>query len=106
MKKTKQKYGDFFEFAKKVMPPAQFKRAMERGEQIVAFLRLAEARKKMGLRQGDVKGFSQTEISKIEHRTDIKLSTLIDYMKALGMGVKIVGVSEDEEEEFTILKAM
>lgn len=88
------------------MPPEKFKRAVERGEEIVAFLRLAEARKKMGLRQVDIDGFTQTEISKIENRSDIKLSTLIDYMKSIGMGVKIVGIPEDDgEEEFEILTA-
>lgn len=86
------------------MPAEKFKRAIERGEQIVTFLRLAEARKKMGLRQVDIDGFSQTEVSKIENRADIKLSTLIDYMQSLGMGLKIVGIPADsEDEEFEIL---
>lgn len=106
MAKTKKKYTDFFESAKEVMPPNKFKRAVERGEEIVAFLRLAEARKKMGLRQVDVDGYTQDEISKIENRSDIKLSTLIDYMKSIGMGIKIVGIPQnDEEKEFEILTA-
>ena len=78
---------------------------MDRGDEIVAFLKLAEARKKMGLRQIDIEGFTQAEVSKIENRPDIKLSTLIDYLKSIGMGVKIVGVSDDDHEEFEILKA-
>jgi hypothetical protein len=104
-KRKQKKYSDFFEHAKKVMPSKQFKRAKERGEKIVAFLRLAEARKKMGLRQVDVDGFTQTEISKIENRSDIKLSTLIDYMKSIGLGVKIIGIPENQDEEFEILVA-
>lgn len=104
MAKTKKKYTDFFESAKEVMSAEKFKRAIERGEEIVAFLRLAEARKKMGLRQVDIDGYTQDEISKIENRSDIKLSTLIDYMKSIGMGIKIVGIPQnDEEEEFEIL---
>lgn len=106
MAKAKKKYRDFFESAKNVMPPDRFKRAVERGEKIVAFLRLAEARKKMGLRQVDVSGYSQTEVSKIENRSDIKLTTLIAYMKSIGMGLKIVGIPQNEtEEEFEILTA-
>ena len=106
MSKQKIKYKDFFESAKEVMPPDKFKRAVERGEEIVAFLRLAEARKKMGLRQVDVDGYTQDEISKIENRSDIKLSTLIDYMKSIGMGVRILGIPQnDDEEEFEILTA-
>jgi len=105
-KRGKRKYTDFFEQAKKVMPPSRFKRAKERGEKIVAFLRLADARKQMGLRQVDIKGYTQDEISKIENRLDIKLSTLINYMKSIGMGVKIIGIPEDDrEEEFEILTA-
>ncbi|MBK7845794.1 MAG: helix-turn-helix transcriptional regulator [Bdellovibrionales bacterium] len=106
MAKTKKKYSDFFESAGEVMPQDKFKRAVERGEQVVAFLHLAEARKKMGLRQVDVEGYTQDEISKIENRSDIKLSTLIDYMKSIGMGIKIVGIPQnDDEEEFEILTA-
>ena len=104
MAKSKKKYQDFFETAKEVMPADKFKRAIERGERIVAFLKLAEARKKMGLNQVDVDGFTQAEVSKIENRTDIKLSTLIDYMQSIGLGVKIVGIPQNsDEEEFEIL---
>ena len=102
--KGKSKYTDFFEHAKEVMPPEAFKRAKDRGENIVAFLRLAEARKQMGLRQVDVDGFTQDEVSKIENRLDIKLSTLIDYMRSIGMGLRIIGVPDNEKEkEFEIL---
>ena len=100
----KKKYTKFFESAKEVMPPERFKRAIDRGEEIVAFLRLSEARKKMGLRQVDVEGYDQAEVSKLENRTDIKLSTLIDYMKSIGMRIKIIGIPENKsEEEFEIL---
>ena len=100
-----KKKNDFFDNARSIIPPEKFKRAMDRGDEIVAFLKLAEARKKMGLRQIDIEGFTQAEVSKIENRPDIKLSTLIDYLKSIGMGVKIVGVSDDDHEEFEILKA-
>lgn len=100
-----KKNNNFFEHAQSVMPPEKFKRALDRGDEIVAFLKLAEARKKMGLRQVDIEGFTQAEVSKIENRPDIKLSTLIDYLKSIGMGVKIVGITDEDSEEFEILRA-
>lgn len=45
------------------MPPEHVKRADDHAKQ-------------MGLRQIDVHGFSQAEISKIENRADIKLAAL------------------------------
>lgn len=99
---SKKKYRDFFEHAKKVMPPERVKRADDRAKQVISFLRLTEARKQMGLRQVDVHGFSQTEVSKIENRADIKLSTLIEYMQSIGMGLKILGI-QPNKKEFEIL---
>ncbi len=104
--KTKKKYGSFFDHADKVMSKENAKKADKRAEDIVSFLKLAEARKRMGLRQTDIKSFSQADVSKIENRSDMKLSTLIEYMRSIGMGLKIVGIPEDNErEEFLILKA-
>jgi len=35
-----------------------------------------------------------------------RLSTLIDYMKSIGMGIKIMGIPKnDDEDEFEILTA-
>jgi len=48
----------------------------------------------------------QINSSKIENRSDIRLSTLIDYMKSIGMGIKIMGIPKnDDEDEFEILTA-
>jgi hypothetical protein len=102
MKKNK-KYKDFFESSDSYMNPESAKRADKKAEDVISFLKLAEARKKMGLRQIDLEGFSQADVSKIENRSDIKLSTLIDYMQSIGMGIKISGLGE-ENEEFEILK--
>lgn len=33
--------------------------------------------------------FTQSSVSKIEKRKDIKISTLIDYLDSLGMGLQI-----------------
>ncbi len=105
-KKNKKKYRDFFDFSDEVMTPAVAKEADRRAENIISILHLAQARKRMGLRQSDIKSFSQADVSKIENRADIKLSTLIEYMRSIGMGLKIIGIPEDDkDEEFLILKA-
>ncbi len=105
-KRVTRKYKEFFKEANRVMSKQAAKLADTRAKEIVSFLRLAEARQKMGYRQTELKPFSQSEISKIEHRSDIKLSTLIEYMQSIGMGIKIVGIpKEEEQEEFVILAA-
>lgn len=104
--KKRKKYENFFHHADKVMSRESAKKADKRAKDIISFLRLADARKRMGLRQTDIKTFSQADVSKIENRSDIKLSTLIEYMRSIGMGLKIVGIPEDNErDEFLILKA-
>lgn len=105
-KKKLKKYPSFFEHSAKVMPRESVERADRQAKEIISFLKLAEARHRMGLRQTDIKGFSQADISKIENRTDIKLSTLIEYMRSIGLGIKIVGIPSDKkQDEFLILKA-
>lgn len=104
--KKKKEYVDFFDHADKNMSRENAKKADKRAEEVISFLHLADARKRMGLRQTDIKAFSQADVSKIEHRSDIKLSTLIEYMRSIGMGLKIIGIPKDDErEEFLILKA-
>jgi hypothetical protein len=36
-----------------------------------------------------MKAFSQTAVSKLERRKDMKLSTLIEYLDEIGMGLEI-----------------
>lgn len=48
---------------------------------------LATLRKRLGLTQAEVAarlGISQSDLSKLEHRKDVRLSTLAAYAKALG----------------------
>ena len=52
-------------------------------------IRLAELRQKNNIRQTDVTSFSQSALSKLEKRKDMKISTLIEYMKSIGMGLEI-----------------
>ena len=89
MKRITKKYKDFFSEARKSMSPESVVRAEEKADQIRLNLKLGELRKELGIKQMDIKGFSQSGVSKIEGREDLKISTLISYCKALGVGVEI-----------------
>lgn len=66
-------------------------------------LRLAELRRERGLSQAQVAaalGISQSDVSKLERRGDVRLSTLRRYVSALGGTLR---VSADFGGEFTRL---
>lgn len=46
-------------------------------------------------------------ISRIESRNDIKISTLIDYIHACGLGleIKAIPLKKGKKEEFVLLKS-
>lgn len=68
-------------------------------------LALAQIREKRELTQTDVARVletSQANISRIERQRDLYLSTLADYVTALGGTLKISAVFEDEEVEIGV----
>jgi hypothetical protein len=99
MKKTKKYNPDFFEFAKELMGEERYNKAIKKGQARANKLRLKMARELIGLNQTDLKGFTQPEVSKIEKRKDLKISTLEKYAQAIGMKVKISLVLKDDEEQ-------
>lgn len=99
MKKTKKHNSDFFSHAKKVMGEENFTKAVKKGQGKAHELRLKMAREFIGLNQTELKGMTQPEVSKIEKRKDLKISTLDKYAKAMGMKVKICLVPEDEDDQ-------
>jgi hypothetical protein len=72
-------------------------------EQDILNLKLKEMREKYGVKQGEVSNFTQTAISKLERRKDIKISTLIDYLESLGMGLEITALPRGENTEREVL---
>ena len=60
---------------------------------------LRELRKKNGFSQKDVKKYTQTSVSKIESRSDLKLSTLMKYLDAIGIDVEIRAVAQKPHSE-------
>ncbi len=98
-KKTKKYESDFFAHAKKVLGKEKYSKALKKGQAKAHELRLKAARELIGLKQTELNGMAQPEVSKIEGRKDLKISTLNKYAKAMGMRVKISLVSEDDEND-------
>lgn len=97
MKKKKLSYSpDFFKNAEKVMGKKRFTKAIKEGEALTLDLRLKMARELLGKNQADLKGMTQPEVSKIEARRDLKISTLVKYAEALGMQLKITFESKSK----------
>ncbi len=71
------------------MTPEQVHRAKAVAEREILAIRLAALRERRNVKQTDLKSFSQTGVSKLEKRKDMKLSTLIDYLEGIGMGMEI-----------------
>ena len=102
--KKKNKFTNFFDEAKKTMSEKDFNEAKAEGKAIAALLDLASARKGLGKIQSEIEGYTQSEISRIEGRSDIKVSTLLAYLKSMGLKVKITGVDPKTKEEYELIK--
>lgn len=71
------------------MTPEQIHRSRTEAEREILAMRLAELRERRGIKQTDIAAFSQTAVSKLERRKDMKLSTLIEYLEGIGMGLEL-----------------
>jgi DNA-binding XRE family transcriptional regulator len=77
---------------------------VQRVRESLASMPLEEIRKARQMTQAklaDALGVNQGEVSKIEHRTDIYLSTLAGYVEALGGKLEIRAVFPDREMRIT-----
>ena len=82
----------FNELRTKMSPEAQA-RSAARAEGMLLEMRLQELRKSRNVTQVEVAqamGVEQTAISKLERRSDMYLSTVYEYVKALGGELKLV----------------
>ena len=82
------------------MPAARRKKIAKRVEQALSAMPLPEVRRARRLTQAELAktlGVNQGEVSKIEHRTDVYLSTLAGYVEALGGRLEIRAVFRDRE---------
>jgi DNA-binding XRE family transcriptional regulator len=88
----------------KAMPAGRQQKIADRVRQTLASMPLEEIRKARQMTQAklaDALGVNQGEVSKIEHRTDIYLSTLAGYVEALGGELEIRAVFPDREMRIT-----
>lgn len=75
------------------MTPESRARAQKKAQRMLAQMPLFELRQARTLTQEQIAGIlgkKQAEISKIEHRTDMYLSTLRKYIEAIGGSLEIV----------------
>ena len=90
------------------LPPEGVTRAKKKAEQTLFTIRLEELRKQLHLRQVDVTSFTQSAFSKLEKRSDMKISTLIEYLKSMGCDLEIKVYPKEKREgapeEFILLK--
>lgn len=91
------------------LPEKKIRKAYAEAEKAILQIRLSEIREKRGIRQEDLKTFSQSGASKLESRKDMKISTLIEYLDNLGLGIEIKAYPKNNknksEKEILILKA-
>ena len=89
------------------MSQESVRRAHIKAEQDIMTIRLAQLREEQNVKQSEMTNFSQSSVSKIEKRTDIKISTLIDYLDSLGMGLEIITypkTANSKKQEKVLLK--
>lgn len=82
------------------MPPGRRQKIEKRFEESLASMpldALRKAREMTQLQLSEVLGVHQSEVSKIEHRSDICVSTLVDYVEALGGHLEIRAVFPDRQ---------
>jgi DNA-binding XRE family transcriptional regulator len=88
----------------KAMPAKRQQKIADRVRHSLASMPLEEIRKARQLTQAKLAhtlGVNQGEVSKIEHRTDMYLSTLAGYIEALGGKLEIRAVFPDREMRIT-----
>lgn len=83
--------------------------AKKKAEDMLFQINLSELRKNAGLTQQNIRNFSQSGLSKIEARNDLKISTLKNYLHSIGMILEIKArvfnkKSRGKSKEFILLK--
>ena len=109
MKTTNKKKNeiDFVDELALTLSKDRIKNAQREAEKEILQIRLAEVREILGIRQKDIKSFSQSSVSKLESRKDMKISTLIEYLDNLGLSIEIKAYPKNKNkksEEIVLLK--
>jgi len=86
------------------MPSDRQRKIEERFQKSLAAMPLDQLRKAQQITQLQLAGvleITQGEVSKIEHRSDVCVSTLAEYIEALGGRLEIRAVFKDREVRIT-----
>jgi hypothetical protein len=86
------------------MDPEVLTKAKKMAQKESLNIRLAMLREKYGVKQSEIADFTQTAVSKLENRKDIRISTLIDYLDSLGMGLEITACPKNSDEKELLLR--
>jgi hypothetical protein len=86
------------------MNPEVLARARKMAERESLNIRLGMLREKYGVKQSEISRFTQTAVSKLEKRKDIRISTLIDYLDSLGMGLEIAAYPKNSNKKELLLR--
>jgi hypothetical protein len=106
VQRSAKRKSDIFELIESKMSRQSIKRSDAKARKILLALRLADFRRAMKVDQSAVRGFSQPDISKIEGRADIKLSTLVEYCHGLGAEIEIAAKpAKKKGKRFVLLSA-
>ena len=87
--RLQHKYSAFVPHAQEHLANEAAERARKRAEAEILGWKLAHLRHEFGIKQTDLENFSQSGVSKIENRKDMKVSTLINYVRSLGLELEI-----------------
>ena len=86
------------------LPPEVRARAKQKADKILAEMRLNELRALKNLSQeqlAEILNTTQANVSRMERRTDMYVSTLESYIEALGGHLKIIASFPDREIDLT-----
>ena len=86
------------------MDPVVLEKARKMAQEESLNIRLAILREKYGIKQSEISNFTQTAVSKLEKRKDIRISTLIDYLDSLGMGLEISAYPRNSSKKELLLR--
>lgn len=86
------------------MNPTTLAKARKMAETESLNIRLGILREKYGIKQSEIINFTQNTVSKLENRWDLRISTLIDYLDSLDMGLEITAYSRHSDAKELLLR--
>jgi hypothetical protein len=94
---------DFVERAMEKFSNEKQKEIKKSVEKEIFKIKLSQLRENMGLKQEDLIHFTQSNVSRLENRQDMKISTIIDYLEDLGLGFEIKVYSKNKNDKKEVI---